>query len=190
MQHSIFALEISAPFQPGSPLHVGLCELVRNHPIAASLQEKWQIYRHATDLLLQWLPTFERGCWDFFDDDQRAQADFMMWCNGMFTEEGSRKQPSGHPDPYRADPRYLTFTIALLLVQGTPTERLLAQRCNIPEQHLWRRDVFHHLIEGLPYVNFASVKGDVMYLIPRDGDWGLTAQDLGHEKFKYLRQIA
>jgi hypothetical protein len=189
MAHSILALEICAPFQAGDALHTGLRQLLRDHPIAASLQKKWEIYRRATDLLLAAVPSFHMGCWDFFDDDQKALNDFQMWCNGMLTEEGSRKSPSGAAEPYRGEPRYLTFTIAVLLIQGTPTERTLAQRCTIPEDHLWRRDVFQHIIEGLPHLNFASVKGDALYLIPRDDDWGLTAQDLEAPKFEYLRPL-
>jgi len=189
MQHSIFALELCGPFQSGSPLHLGLRELVQNHPHAATFQQKWEIYRRISELLLANIGTFEKGCWDFFDEDEKAQNDFRMWCNGMLTEEGSRKQPSGAPDAYRGDARYLTFTVAVLLVHGTPTERQLQQRCTIPEEHLWRRDVFYHLIEGLPFINFASVKGDVLYLIPRDDDWGLTGSDLADPKFHYLRQI-
>ncbi len=186
---SVFAMEICAPFQPGSPLHEGLKAIVANHAHAVNLQQKWAIYRQITDVLLPHVASFELGCWDFFDDDARAKADFAMWCNGLFTEEGSRKAPSGVGDPYRGEVRYLTFTMSLLLVHGTPTERMLAQRCAIPKEHLWRRDVFHHLIEGIPHVNFASVKADVLYLIPRDNDWGLTKSDLQAEKFKYLRTL-
>jgi hypothetical protein len=189
MAHSIFALEVCAPYQAGSPLHTGLRELVRNHPKSAGLQQKWQVYQRVSQLLVANIGTFEKGCWDYFDEDQKAQDDFKMWCNGMLTEEGSRKEPSGAPDPYRGEARYLTFTVSVLLIHDTPTERQLRERCRIPEEHLWRRDVFQHLIEGLPFINFASVKGDVLYLIPRDDDWGLTPSDLTAEKFKYLRQI-
>lgn len=189
MASSILAIEICAPFQPGDVLHTGLRTLLREHPVSLGFQQKWQIYRRAADLLLEAVPIIEKGCWDFFDDHQRAQNDFQMWCNGLLTEEGSRKSPSGAPDPYRGEPRYLTFTVAVLLMQGTPTERTLAQRCNIPEDHLWRRDVFHHIISGLPHVNFASVLGDTLYLIPRDDEWGLTKQDLADPKFKYLRTL-
>jgi hypothetical protein len=38
-------------------------------------------------------------------------------------------------------------------------------------------------------VNFAAVKSDVLYLIPQDEDWGLTAADLQEPKFEYLRDI-
>lgn len=190
MAHSILALEICAPFQAGDALHSGLRSVLRSHPLALGFQQKWAVYRQITDLLLGAVPNLVMGCWDFFDDDQKAQSDFQMWCNGMFTEEGSRKAPSGPSDPYRGDPRYLTFTVAVLLIQGTPTERMLAQRCTIPQEHLWRRDVFQHIIEGLPHINFASVRGDALYLIPRDDDWGLTQQDLTDPKFHYLRKLA
>jgi hypothetical protein len=107
----------------------------------------------------------------------------------MTTEEGSRREPSGRPDPYRGEPRYLTFTMTFLIVQGSPTDRALAQLCSIPEAYLWRRDVFGRILAGMSVINFASVKSDVMYLIPRDDDWGLTSSDLTAEKFNYLRVI-
>ena len=88
MEHSILAIEICAPYQAASPFHHGLREIVRNHPKAASLQQKWEIYRRITDLLVANIGTFEKGCWDFFDQDDKAQSDFAMWCNGMLTEEG------------------------------------------------------------------------------------------------------
>ena len=112
-----------------------------------------------------------------------------MWSNGMLTKEGVRPGPSGMPDPYRGDPRYLTFTMALLLQQGSPSDRMVQQLCNIPQAYLWHRDSFARILRGLGQVSFASVKSDVLYLIPRDEGWGLTAQDLTAKKFEYLRQM-
>jgi hypothetical protein len=189
MRHSIFALEICAPYQAGSPMHRDLRAIVQRQATANGFQQKWQVYRDAGQVLHAHVGTFVRGCWDFFDDDARALRDFEMWTNGMLTEEGSRRAPSGLPDPYRGEARFMTFTMAFLLLQGSPTERGLAQRCMIPQEHLWRRSVFAHLLESIPYLNFASIKGDVMYLIPRDEDWGLTEADLQAEKFQYLRPV-
>lgn len=189
MARSIFALEICAPFEASSPFHAGLRDMVRELPETVGYQRKWAFYRRAADLLLRALPTFSRGCWDFFDEDARAKRDFDMWCDGLFTKEGPRTTPSGRADPYRGDTRYLTFAVAFLMVQGAPSERIIAQRCNVPEPNLWKRETFQHIIEGIPFVNFASVLGDVVYLIPRDDEWGLTTQDLEHEKFDYLRPI-
>ena len=69
--------------------------------------------------------------------------------------------------------RYLTFTMALLLVKGTPTDAAVRR----------------HILSGLSVLSFASIKSDVAYLIPRDVGWGLTLEDLADARFQYLRPI-
>ena len=189
MEHSIFAMEICLRLEPESPLRAALREVVSESPQQIGLQQKWQQYQRAAALLVDNLHIAERGCWDYFDNDKRARDDFEMWTNGMLTKEGVRPQPSGMPDPYRGDQRYLTFTMAMLLVQGSPSDRMMVQLCNIPEAQLWRKDSFARILRGLGQVSFASVKSDVIYLIPRDEGWGLTAQDLMAKKFEYLRTM-
>jgi hypothetical protein len=188
MKHSIFAFEICGKLEPGGRLHSELRRLVTEAPANATLQQKWLFYRHAVNELLVALPLFDRGCWDYFDDDARARADYEQWVAGMVTEEGARHQPSGD-DPYRGQVRYLTFTMAFLLVHDSPTDHAVRQLCNISQAHLWHRGTFHHILSGLGVLNFASIKSDVSYLIPRDVGWGLTVEDLAHPKFQYLRPI-
>lgn len=187
MLHSIFAFEVCMRLDPS--LRYALRQRILGHPQAATYHEKWTLYRGAADDILPHVEHIERGCWDYFNDDARAQKDFKMWSDGMITEEGSRKVPSGQPDPYRGEPRYMTFTMAFLLVQDSPCDYQMRQLTAIPEQYLWRRDVFVRLLQGIGYLNFASVKGDVVYLIPGDDQWGLTAEDLTATKFDYLRPI-
>ncbi|MFT3764156.1 MAG: hypothetical protein QM820_01345 [Minicystis sp.] len=189
MLHSIFAVEICARLVPNSTLRDALARCIADAPHEMSLHQKWTQYTRAAQILHDNLGSAERGCWDYFNDDARAQRDFDMWSNGMITKEGVRSGPSGSGDPYRSEPRYLTFTMALLLVQDSPTDRMLRQTCEVPQPNLWRRDTFARVLQGIGHVSFASVKGDVMYLIPRDDGWGLTLQDLQHQKFEYLRQI-
>ena len=38
-------------------------------------------------------------------------------------------------------------------------------------------------------LSFASVKGDAMYMAPRDRDWGLTSSDLEAQTYHYLRVL-
>lgn len=189
MQSSIFSIEVAARLDRAPNLLPILKSAITDHPHAVGLHQKWQLYKRASEALLGNLGFIERGCWDYFDDHQRAEKDFKMWLGGMTTEEGARRQPSGKPDPYRGEPRYLTFTMTFLVVRPSPTDHALNRLCNIPEQHLWRRDVFGRLLGGMGVINFASVKSDVMYLIPRDDDWGLTVDDLAQEKFHYLRAL-
>src|SRR4051794_35838809 len=100
--------------EPGSPLQSELRELVVRHPEAAGYQEKWELYRRASELLSGSLHLIDRGCWDYFDDDARAGKDYKMWTDGMVTLEGARAQPSGSMNPYRSEGRYLTFTMSFL----------------------------------------------------------------------------
>jgi hypothetical protein len=176
--------------EPKATLREHLRDVVVRHPATSGPGLKWKQLRRAADLLLENERIFEKGCWDFFDDDGRALKDYEMWSNGMITEEGARKLPSGLPRGEGAEPRYLTFTIALLLKAGTPCTRQLADLCDVPEANLWDRATFVRILRGLSKVNFAAVKSDIFYLIPGDDDWGLTAADLEQPKFEYLRKIA
>lgn len=187
--HSIFAVEICARLVIESPLRAALAECIARAPAAMSLHYKWRQYTRASALLVENLSLAERGCWDYYNDDSRARSDFEMWSNGMITKEGVRHEPSGAVDPYRAEPRYLTFTMALLLVQDSPSDRMLRQICEIPERDLWKRESFARVLGGLGHVSFSSVAADVIYLIPRDDGWALTAKDLEAPKFEYLRRI-
>lgn len=188
MNHSILALELCVRLMPRDDLRHDLKRLVVSHPASTGPREKSELLRRITELLARSHELFEMGCWDFFDDDARALKDYDMWSNGMITEEGARTEPSGDPDRY-GEPRYMTFTIALLLVNGTATERALAKACETPQDQLWKKETFLKVLRALPAVDYAAVKSDVLYLIPGDGEWGLTPADLKLPKFEYLRPI-
>lgn len=187
--HSVFALELCLQLLPGDTLRPWLQQLIERHPAHSSPREKWQLYRDASQLLLGRLNQAVSGCWDYFDDNDRALADYNMWSGGMTTLEGARRTPSGVPDPYRGEQRYMTFTISLLLQHGTPSERAFAHACHIPEPELWKRATFARLLASMGMISFASVKSDVVYLIPREETFGLTADDLRAPKFEYLRPL-
>ena len=185
---SIFALEMCLSFSPKlhQLLHALLNESTQR-PL--SLQDKWSLYDRASRCLYSHHQAWHSGCWDFYDDDMRARTDFNMWVNGMLTEEGARPTPSPPADPYRGDARFLTFTMAVLMVNGTSSERQLASSLNIPESRLWTRDTFAHVLGATRLFNFASIEASTMYLIPNEPGFALMAEDLRHPKFKYLRQI-
>jgi hypothetical protein len=186
-EYSIFAMEMMYRYDPA--LHAILRDHATAQAAALGYHEKWTAYRNAESDLLANLDRVDRGCWDYFNDDERARRDFTMWVNGMTTDETARTTPSPAPDPYRDDPRYMTFTMAMLVLQGTPTDAALFQLCNVPEDKLWQKAVFQHILQGLGIVNFASVQGDVMYVIPRDPEYVLTTDDMGTDKFAYLRPL-
>lgn len=187
--HSIVAIELCLRLEPASEPRRRLHELVASHPEQTTPGAKWELIRDVVGTLNQSLDLAQRGCWDFFDDDERAQRDFKMWSDGMITREGVRAEPNQR-DAYRGgESLYMTFTIALLLRQGSAGERTLAARCDIPESQLWSRGTFRHVLQSLTSLSFASVRADVLYLIPGQESFGLTEADLALPKFHYLRPI-
>ena len=94
MPSSIFSIEVALRLDRApNPLPV-LRSAITDHPHTIGLHQKWQLYKRACDALLGNLGLIERGCWDYFDDDDRAEKDFKMWLDGMTTEEGARREPS------------------------------------------------------------------------------------------------
>ena len=187
MRHKIFAMELCILMRD-TTLCSQLRDLVRGHPARVSFAQKWELYRRVRLLLGENLHLAIKGCWDFFDEDGKAQTDFQMWCEGLFTQEGARLTPSGTGDP-GTDPRYMTFTMSFLMQAGAPSVETLSELCTIPDHLLWKRETFARLLENLGQLNFGSVKGDVIYVIPGADGWGLTAEDLQLPKFHYFRDI-
>lgn len=184
MSNSVFAIEVAARTYPNDPFRAALHQLIRSQAPAQSQIQKRQLYYHAAHHIQANFASVDFGCWDYWPDHDKAVADFEMWSQGMVTEEGARQGPA-----YDGPPRYLTFTMAFLLVHGSPSDQAIAQRCNIPQENLWRRDVFGYIVQAVASIDFADVQGDVVYLIPGDDAFALTPQDLGTPKFQYLRQI-
>lgn len=186
MSHSIFAMELCFLMDPAATMLRYFREALPVQAPRLTPGQKWQQYQRARQLLLHYLPSAVSGCWDYFDDHERAQTDFEMWTKGMTTAEGARAAPQLLVP---GEPRYLTFTMALLIVQNSPSDLTLRAACDVPQARLWQRHTFAQILQTLGFVSFASVFSDVSYLIPRDGEWALTGLDLAHPKFQYLRLL-
>jgi len=181
-------MELCFPFH--DTLHASLRNHIKSLPAAIGHHQKWQSYKMLREQLVETLGLAERGCWDYFDSNAKALSDYKMWVRGMLTDETARTTASGPIDPYRGSGgRYMTITMAFLIVGDTRTDTEVNALCRIPDSRLWDRASFEHILRGLGILNFASVESDVLYLIPRDDDWSLTAEDMSQEKFEYLRPI-
>jgi hypothetical protein len=185
MRYSIFAVELAARTDGDDSLRQHLHRIVVQQERAPGRAEKRAHYAFAAELLTSHLQRIEYGCWDYFGDHARAVTDFAMWSDGMLGEEGVRLEPS-----LAEGPRYLTFTMAFLLAQGSQSDRQLAERCDVDEAELWRRDVFDRVLRSVPLLDFADVRADVVYLIPGDEAYALTITDLERGKFDHLRRLS
>jgi hypothetical protein len=186
MTHSLFAMELCLRLDAACHVQQHLCASLPVQNNWLGVGGKWQYYRHIAQVLLANLHLAESGCWDYFDDPERARSDFEMWKNGMLTAEGARHEQRVLS---LSEPRYITFTMAFLLVKDSPSDLMMCKSCDVPEASLWNRAVFARLLNDFGHVSFASVFADVSYLIPRDPPWALTAEDMAHPKFHYLRRL-
>ena len=190
MRHSVFTLEACARFDQRRDLLTALRGLVKGQPERFTRSDAWERHQRAADVLGRNFDTIERGCWDYFDDEQRARATFDDWCAPILKREIPRRAPSGIPDGYReTGPRYLTFTFVYLLAHGSPSDLSVRSACAVPDAALWTKQTFRRLLEVVSSLSFASVQSDAMYLAPRDDEWGLTAEDLAAAKYEYLRGL-
>jgi hypothetical protein len=189
LRHSVFTLEVCARLDLG-PLLERLRPLLQNAPEHVSRDEAWWRHSAAAEIVLGSMHQVERGCWEYFDDDSTAKTMFEDWCRPLVERDLPRREPSTANYRVAAGPRYLALTFVYLLAAGSPSDLALRKTCNVSESNLWRRETFRSLLEAVRALSFASVKADAMYMVPRDTEYGLTSQDLGTEKFQYLRVIA
>jgi hypothetical protein len=87
----------------------------------------------------------------------------------------------GHPQLPRGRAYFLAY--------GSPSDLEVRSACNILQSDLWKKRTFRRLLGAVRTLSFASVKGDSMYMVPRDHDWGLTVDDLSTQKYQYLRML-
>ena len=190
MRHSVFVVEVCARLDVGPQLLDSLRPIVQSAPERVSRDEAWRRHSAAADVLLRFMDVIERGCWEYFDDEKLAMAMFDEWTGPVLNREIPRQEPSGVPGGYRdGGARYATFTLVYLLARDSPSDLEVRRACDIPPEDLWRKTTFRRLLSAVRSLSFASVKGDAMYLIPRDHDWGLTPSDLATEAFSYLRPL-
>ncbi|CAN5276194.1 hypothetical protein BH09MYX1_BH09MYX1_02700 [soil metagenome] len=189
MASSFFSLEICMRIDPGSTLLSDMRTLILAQRPTCTMNEKWQVAERASGLLLGNLHHADRGCWEYFDEEMRAKELWTDWSKVVETKTGARTTKSGAIDPYRGGTRYMTVTMAYLLVRDSPTDEKLRMFYNVGEARLWKRETFTAILSAIPHVSFASVRGDTLYMIPGDDEWGLTDDDLADAKFNYLRKI-
>ncbi|MBK8257497.1 MAG: hypothetical protein IPK82_33115 [Polyangiaceae bacterium] len=187
MTRSIFAIEMCLRYEPS--FVSGLADLLRADTAEPSAGQLWEMFTRTANAVMERPQLWHLGCWDFWDDAAKAQSDFQMWKEGLMTEEGARKVPSAEGEPYRGGERYLTVTMACLMLRGTDSERRLAEACNIPEAYLWQHRTFERILRAVRHINFAVVDRSTLYLIPQEDGWALTPEDLRDPKFHYFRPI-
>jgi hypothetical protein len=189
VRHSVFTVEVCARMDLAPSMLDQLRPIVQGAPDRLTRDEAWRRHSAAANVILQFFDVIERGCWEYFDEEASAKATFDDWCRPVLDHEVPRQMPSGIPTYREAGPRYLLFTVVYFLAYGSPSDLDVRSACNILQSDLWKKRTFKRLLGAVRTLSFASVKGDSMYMVPRDHDWGLTVDDLSTQKYHYLRML-
>jgi len=186
MQYSIFAMQVVLPMEGGDdPIFRELHKLIRAAPERTNYARMHDYYGRITQLLRKESERFTRGIWDYWDDPSRAPRDFRDWEDGLRGREARQT-----PAPPEWGPRYMACALALLLQHHSTSDQRLLQHCHVPEEALWTRRTFAHLLDGLRLLNFLHVQSHLVYLLPGDDPvLGLTEVDLKGENWNYLRPL-
>ena len=186
MDYSIFAMQVARPMRsPSDSIHERLHRLITSEPPRTTPGQRHRFYRSVCNELMGVAREFEQGVWDYWDVPSRAPGDFQDWIDGL-----QGKEARTFPAVESGETRYMVFTLALLLQHGSTSDTRLMEHANIPEERLWRRDTFEHLLKGILLLNFLNVQSEVVYLLPGDNaELGLTAADLDTEDYHYLRKL-
>ena len=76
MKLSLFALQVFLPLPNAHRVQEGLVAAVRSMPDASDFETKNQGYRRVVGSLLSHVPSFQLGVWDYFEEHDRAVAEF------------------------------------------------------------------------------------------------------------------
>ena len=68
--------------------------------------------------------------------------------------------------------------LVLVLFRAPPLDRIIAERCDLPEKDYFTRQTFAHLLQTIPMMTFAHVQADAVYLVPGNEQDGLSSYDL------------
>ena len=85
--------------------------------------------------------------------------------------------------------KFCIVTAAFLVQKGSNSDLTLGDRCDIAEAQYFTRATFARLIETLPMLNFATVAGDAIYMVPGPSGVGPTMQELSGEGYEYLKPL-
>lgn len=176
---------------PGShdPFQTEIGQIIKYSPVDQTVADKRVMYTRLCGVLNRVLPLAVYGYWDLIRDPAKAQEEFDSWC-GEVEGAGAAAPPQGAvPFGSSNHASHSIVTVAFLVQKGSNSDHTLGARCDIPESDYWTRATFTQLIGTFPLLNFTTVVGDAIYVVPGPGGKGPTAEELQGEGYEYLERL-
>lgn len=182
---SYFAMQVARKMRPNDDVHAALRDLTDDALKAATGPRKRDVYSRVANLLSRQMHTLELGIWDYWNEQDKVTPGFQDWVDGLEGKEARRA-----PAPLGED-LWLVFTLAFLMKKGSNTDERMSEACDCSEEKLWKHKTFKRILDnGVTGMNFATVKSEVIYLLPRSAEYALTEADLKRSgNFDYLHPL-
>ncbi len=194
MDYTFLAIQVVIRTYPGDNFRARLHEVLASSPAEQSIADKRIFYKRYTGLLLEQMPHFEMGFWDYIPRPQEAEQEFDKWCSEIEGSMATEREETGetHDEVTRLESRkdYIVTTMVFLLQRGGNADITVAERADIPEHQCNLRSTYAHLLETIPMMSFASVRADAVYLVPGNDDDGFSLDDLHGGGWEYLTPLS
>jgi hypothetical protein len=184
MTYTFFAMQAAVR---GLSVRAELHQILANAPAEQSLIDKREMYGKVSRVLAAQVPAMDFGYWDYISDPARAETEFDGWVSEI---ERTVAKDAPNLGIYRAGAgEYFLVSLALLLEKDGSSDRIVAERCDLPEPAYFTRSTFAILAATPPMLAFASVRADAIYVVPGADEDALTAEELRGEGYEYLRPL-
>ncbi|WP_437683444.1 hypothetical protein [Sorangium sp. So ce131] len=193
MGYTFFAIQVVLKTYPGDTLRARLHRIITASPSEVSLVEKRAFYKNLTSVLNEGMASFERGFWDLIRG-RDAERQFETWCSeiegSMATEPEEIDAVADDLHRISSEKQFVIASLIFLLGEGSASDELLGERCDMPEREYFTRQTFGKLLAAIPALSFATVKADAVYLVPGTDEDGLSSLDLADEGYAYLKLLS
>ncbi|MEZ5964830.1 MAG: hypothetical protein R3F56_13375 [Planctomycetota bacterium] len=182
MTDVFFGLQLAIVSPPGDPWRARLADLLRTFQRDLEIADQRGLYGALANALMDALPRATLGYWDFQADGAKEYAD---WLEGLRAEAETPWQP----DPTGATMDHALVSMLLLAPGSSGAAMQLGEACDLPEPRWQDRDTFAGLVQALPRVSFASVRGDAVFVTPGSVDAAFSRAELAGEDYAHLQPM-
>lgn len=166
------------------------------HLIGASSErqtfiDKSAFWTRVGTLLRRYKNRFYFGTWDLVRGDNAA-GEFEEWSTEIETATVPPHSLQLLPGERRLQwqtTHHILVTAVFLLEKHSNSDETLGEVCDMQEANYFTRDTFFMFLGAVTELNFASVRSDALYVVPRPGTEGFSMETLMSLEFNYLKQL-
>jgi hypothetical protein len=182
MSDVFFGLQFAVQSPPHDPWRSRLHSVVRQHVRDLPLADKRGLWGSVGNLLLAAIDRCPLAFWDLVPN---GRTEYDDWIAGI--EDDSAE--AWVPDRSGARMDHVLVSAMFLLPENGASAALVGEACDLPEAKWTHRSTYRSLIEVLPRLDFASVRGDAVYLTPGGDRLAFSLRELQGDGYDYLLRI-